>query len=667
MTISQEDAIYEFLDNMADPFNLEMVMAFIRMIDPKKITHLAGDVTEFINHRRLAFSLGNRQWISRRGFFESMPFVISPTKLELLNGILIPGHRCVPFANPNLLPQDYIFQWKGSQISNTTTEGEPEEFYPYYSILGEEYAPQYVASDNPENEDAFNSDPYEDPPEVSINTLDMRNIYRETSFVPGDRFIVNTVSWMKGIFKLERAGAREWKQADLYSWFEAAEAGFEDSFYNLGPGSSTEEQVAYAYWYGQKRMKQIPAYSLEEFLYEKTERIETAPYGIETRFWYAGRDIPDIRGLDGLQYCSEKTGIEFLLCEKKIPISKFVMRAYIQDFIFRGEQDISSLVARIIPPIIQTDPKELKILEDYINHELKELQGSYSPFTDKNAGPIRQRVGELHTAVIELAARLEKENIEHTWLPKQTYIILSQIQSHAAGIMEELDTDESFFTGELEAIDNSLDSMIETYEDIKEMIEEALENFRKKRFSLVRKKSQEDSVWLVQLGIGGTDVWRRIILPEQTSLEELHRIIQNVFMWKSSHVFQFSSETVLDNRITIEELDNRGIMEFLYEYGTKWTVKIILLASYPVVDKEPIRCVAGAGASPPETIGGPLRFKRFISALSAADGTERLGANQELGQNFKPDLFDIESCNRNLNCGFAPETFLNHNRRNNDI
>ena len=654
MTFSQEDAIYDFLDNMADPFDLEMILSFIRLVDSKKISHLADEVADFINDRRLAFSLGSRQWISRRGFFEPMPFVISPTRLELLNGILIPGHRCVPFANPNLLPQEYVFNWKGVQIQNTTTEGEPEEFYPYYSILGEEYAPQYVARDNPENEEAFNSDPYEDPPEVSINTLDMRNIYRETSFIPGDRFIVRTVSWIKGVFRLEKSGANDWDQSDLYLWYEAAEGGFEDSFYNLGPGSSTEEQIAFAYWYAEKRMRQLPAYSLEEFLYNKTERIETTPYGIETRFWYAGREIPDLKGLDGLQYRPERTDIENFLCEKKIPVSELVLQAYIQDHIFRGEKDTASLIERIIPAAIGISSRDRKILDEYIENELNILQESYSPFTDKFTGPVRLRVAELHTAVIELAAKLEKENIDLSWLPKQTYIILSQIQSHAAAIMEDLDTDENFQQGELEAIDNSLDSMIETYEDIKELIEEALENYRKKRFSLVRKTSERDGEWLLQLGIGGTDVWRRIMVPEMTSLEELHRIIQNVFMWKNSQMFQFSGENILDNRITMAELGDQGLIEFLYEYGTKWTVKIILISRNTVTVENPIRCVAGAGASPPETIGGPLRFRRFITALSANNGADRQGANHELGENFKPDDFDLESCNRGLISVLSP-------------
>jgi hypothetical protein len=204
MTVTQEDAFYDFLDSIAEPFTLDDVISFIRMMDPKQTGRLRMELSSLLSSRNLAFRLDSRHWVSRRGCFESVPFVINPTKMELLNGILVPGHRCIPFANPSLLPQEYHFYWKGKPIPTTTTEGSPEEFYPYYALFGEEYAPQYVARDNPENESAFNSDLYEDPPEVAINTLDMRNLYRETSFVPGDHFVVRTRDWKEGSFDLEK-------------------------------------------------------------------------------------------------------------------------------------------------------------------------------------------------------------------------------------------------------------------------------------------------------------------------------------------------------------------------------------------------------------------------------------------------------------------------------
>jgi hypothetical protein len=268
-------------------------------------------------------------------------------------------------------------------------------------------------------------------------------------------------------------------------------------------------------------------------------------------------------------------------------------------------------------------------------------------------GPIRQRVGELHTAVIDIAARLSRGDEDPSWLPRHTFVVLSQIQTHAAGVMEDLDTDDPPPEEELEAMDNSLDSMIETYEDIRGLIEESLEGFRRNKLSLVRPGTSSGmrGEWLLQFSIGGTEVWRRLIVSESCRLEELHRIIQTVFDWKNSQSHRFNAEKVLDTNPSLKELGDQGIVELLYEYGAKWTVRIMFLSRYETEEKKPARCVAGAGAAPPEFIGGPVRFRRFISALEGGNDAERQGAERELGRNFKPGNFDLDACNRNLRSG----------------
>ena len=665
MTAGQEEALYDFLDNATSAFELDEIVTYIKRINPKRINRLAMEVEAYINSRKLAFPAGIKRWVSRRSCFEPLSFVISPARLELVNGILIPGHRCVPFANSSLLPQEYSFFWQGSPIPFTTTEGPPEEFYPFYVIFGEEYAPQYVARDNFENEEAFNSDPYDDPPEVSIKTLDMRNIYRETSFIPGDRFIVRTLNWKTGKFNLEKAGRDEWREEDINSWCEAAENGFENSFNNLGPASCTEEQVAFAYWYGGSRMRNVPALSLENFLYEKTTRIETTAYGIETRFWHTGREIPDRNELDSSDVRPDKTPIEEILDNMKIPVSEFVVQSYIRDSLYRKENDVKFIMDRLIPASMDIDSRDAKFLTDYIESVLEEFQEFYAPFADKDMGPVRQRAGELHTAVIDLAARLGKGDIDSSWLPRHTFIILSQIQSHTASVMEDLDSDETPPEPELEALDNSLDNMIETYEDIKELIDEAMNSFRRNKLAVVRAGINSDIVTgrLVQLSIGGIDVWRRVIVNENSSLGELHRIIQTIFGWRNSQVFKFNAEKIpgetgkapekeLDIDVRIKDLEKQNIIELLYEYGTIWTVRIMVLSRYESPMSKPVRCVAGAGAAPPEFIGGPIKFRKILSALESRNDMERLGARKEIGIEFSPGEFDLESCNRLLNAVF---------------
>jgi hypothetical protein len=650
MSPEHEDALYEFLENVTE-FSLDNVTSFVRMMVRNRIPHLAQEIRDFINLSNIAFKSGEDRWISRRGYFESILFVISPSRLELLNGILIPGHRCIPFANPMLLPHEYTFFWKGKPIPWGTTEGPPDDFYPYYTIFGEEYASQYVARDNPENENAYNSDLYEDPLEVSVHTLDMRNIYRETAFVPGDRFVVKTRDWRKGDFELTRIKKEDWTAEALESWYEAAEVGFVSSFEYLGPGSSTDEQLAFAYWFGSQRMREVPAYSLEEFLYEKTDSIETAAYGIETRFWYAGKDIPDLENLESYLPASDRTLMEEMLFNYGVPISEYVVQSYVRDALYRKEPDIFRIIERVAPPSVGITGQELDNLVDYIYSVYMEFHLDYSMFLDQLMGPIRQRVGELHTAVIDLAARLHKGDINPSWLPKHTFLILSQIQTHAAGILEDLNEDEAPLEVDLEVMDNSLDSMIETYEDIKELIDDALNNFRRNNLSVVKNPQYSSSVsWrIVQLSLGGTNVWRRVVMPGSSRLEELHRIMQVLFGWDNRWPHRFTATVpVQKEEISLEELNAGGFEEILYEYGTAWTVKIMVLSSFEAEKGERIRCVAGEQAAPPLSVEGPLRFKKFLAALAQGNKAEwRLVRGGEY-EDFAPEVFNIEECNNLL-------------------
>ena len=658
MELDQEEALYEFLENATRPFTLEDVTTYVQVAGQKRSKSLVLEIAAYLEARKIAFKQDSRHWVSRRNCFEPAVFVITPTRLELLNGILIPGHRCVPFANPVVLPTRYKFFWNGEPIPATTTEAPPEDLYPFYCIYGEEFAPQYIARDNPKNEEAYNADPYEDPPEVSINTLDMRGIYRECGFVPGDRFIARTLDWKECKFELEKVKRDQWAREDLDEWLKIADNGFEDSFAMLGPASSTEEQIAFAYWYGGKRMREVPAYSLEEYFYEKTNRVEAVPFGIETRFWFAGKEIPDFKKLHNYAVPPDRTYIEDLLFKINIPISEFVILSYIRDAFFRNETDIDKVIDRIIPPIVHLEEEEWNVFAEYIADGMEDFYKGYSLFLDQKAGPIRQRVAELHTAVIELSARLQKGEIEAAWLPRHTFIVLSQIQGHAAALLEDLAFDESPTASDVVAMDNSLDSMIDTFSEIKELISNAMDSFRRSNLTVIHGDEEYGQIWImIQISVSGIDVWRRAIISQECTMEELHSIIQTAMDWKGTMRFRFYIEAqdgspnggrdYLHNKLKLNDVDFRGRKELVYEYGSKWNVNIIIMSSHQGTKDEVCRFTAGEGASPPEHIDGPRHFRKLLTIYEVGSISEKKEAQRELGMDFSAS-FNLDKANRNL-------------------
>jgi hypothetical protein len=667
LTIAQEEALYEFLENSREPFTLKDIAQAVRRVDRSGGARLATQIAHILVTRRLVFESEKNCFLSRRGLFEKAQFVIQPSNEELMNGVLIPGHRCVPFANPQLLPHQYRFYFQGALCPIDSSEGAPEDFYPYYSLFGEEYAPHYLAGDNQDNETAFNLDPDGEPSEVSISSFDMRGIFREIGFVPGDRFVVTCRDWKTGTFNLDHVKGDAWDEADMQAWVAAAENGFFQSFENLGPGHSCEEQLAWAYFYGGERMLRAPAYSLEDFLFRVTEKIDTVPFGIESRFWRTGKDIPDFDGLCGVMTQNDQTQIEELLAQSGIPISEFVIQSFVRDGLYRKEENVKKIVERIIPPTVRIDRWTFDAVYRYAFDIMTEFSATYSLFKDRKMGPVRQRVCELHTAAIDLIARLSKGLIDKTWLPMHTFVVLSQIQNHSASVLEDLDVDDELPEADLVMMEASLDSMIDTYQEMRMLVDEAMANFRQTTFSLVRADGEAGETWLtVQLALGGTDVWRRITVPLAFPLSELQRVIQAVFSWSGHTKSRFSTDyrivssitgrdRTIDQGQTIGFLSDSGLSEFIYEYGHNWTVKAMILSKQDGTEKDKVSCIAGEGAAPDEKIEGPLRFRRLLSNLDNGNPQERKTAVELLGESFNEKKFDIHECNRALTKLFSKE------------
>jgi hypothetical protein len=66
MTPNQEDRLYDFLENVTEPFTLEDVTAFVRTMDSVQMTdsgrteNLPAEIAAHIDSRNVAFRLENR-------------------------------------------------------------------------------------------------------------------------------------------------------------------------------------------------------------------------------------------------------------------------------------------------------------------------------------------------------------------------------------------------------------------------------------------------------------------------------------------------------------------------------------------------------------------------------------------------------------------------------
>jgi hypothetical protein len=147
-------------------------------------------------------------------------------------------------------------------------------------------------------------------------------------------------------------------------------------------------------------------------------------------------------------------------------------------------------------------------------------------------------------------------------------------------------------------------------------------------------------------------VWRRIVVPAGYSFYQLHKAIQGAFGWENSHLFQFSEsgfsdttsygfagEDIDPDRVTIDAKKTKmsGILKkegqtycYIYDFGDDWDHRLTL----EKIESKDISvpwCLDGAGACPPEDVGGMHGYQEMLKVLKKPRHPERAGFIQWLG------------------------------------
>ena len=158
-------------------------------------------------------------------------------------------------------------------------------------------------------------------------------------------------------------------------------------------------------------------------------------------------------------------------------------------------------------------------------------------------------------------------------------------------------------------------------------------------------------------------IWRRIDVPSDATLADVHHILQVAMGWTDSHLHQFEHAGVVyappnpefdnghvdERRITLAQLLRRPKQRLIYEYdfGDSWTHDLVLeeIVDAPI---HAARVTAGAGACPPEDVGGIGGYDRFLDILRHPSHPEHADMTAWIGGSFDPRAFDLDDTNARL-------------------
>lgn len=176
-------------------------------------------------------------------------------------------------------------------------------------------------------------------------------------------------------------------------------------------------------------------------------------------------------------------------------------------------------------------------------------------------------------------------------------------------------------------------------------------------------------VFDMKVSLLGTEpaVWRRVRVPGDFNLRMFHLLLQMVMGWENQHLHEFVSADrkrygdVDGYEPQADELDEKQFLLsdlvsepgdrclYLYDFGDDWVHEVVLEAVSEIGPQdEPLWCLGGEGACPPENCGGAQAYLELLENLSDLDAVGHAEAVGLLGENFDPAAFD---------CGVFNERF----------
>lgn len=171
-------------------------------------------------------------------------------------------------------------------------------------------------------------------------------------------------------------------------------------------------------------------------------------------------------------------------------------------------------------------------------------------------------------------------------------------------------------------------------------------------------------------------VWRRLELPGNVTLPQLHEVVQAAMGWLGGHLHRFRTgkdhrsphfvtqfdleegeDGVPEDGVRLDQLvaSVGDVLGYEYDFGDGWDH---LLKVEAVLDEAPasVRCLGGRMACPPEDCGGPYGYAALAAWVRSGYDDELVpevfgsaaDARDWLPLDWHPDHFDVEEANTAL-------------------
>jgi hypothetical protein len=193
----------------------------------------------------------------------------------------------------------------------------------------------------------------------------------------------------------------------------------------------------------------------------------------------------------------------------------------------------------------------------------------------------------------------------------------------------------------------------------------------------MNKKVNSQSAYVLRASIKGAkpSIWRKLSVPADCTLGELHKILQIAFDWDNGHMhsftinsveygmadmgFDYGNDMADEDSVRLYDLNLQPKQKFsyLYDFGDSWEHEIGVSEIVPAGDEKwdltcP-RCLEGERAGPLEDSGGIWGYEDMLEIL-ADPNHEEYEETHDWAGDVDPEYVDIEEINARLEQVFKP-------------
>lgn len=491
MTSKTYKLISEYLNQHDTPFTAHEFQSYLKNNGGQKIP--ISEIFQLLFDSELVFPLEEDLFITRAGVFLGRWFSFKPSKEEVQKGQILIGHRSIPFTNPECSPDNFEVYVNDKIVKSESCTFSMNLAMDVYALFGEGYIIPTLFGDSNNKNLTLKNFQYNMPQEITLTSWPLDKIADKQKFKYGDRILCRVIDWGYNVIEMQvqKNHVKDMTLTDeaieREEWYTDFENAFLESFDRHGPLSSIDEQLAVLYLENQEELCIKNCGSAEECLLHTT-KLAFQTFGVETRIWRKGEIVPYVG-----KWVLEEDVKDIILKDISSGFSPGIIDSYLKNNMYLKSKGletyrIEELINNAFPFIQEKDILYNKMIIENIKKRADEIEKEYNQFNDYHIAPVRKKMVELYSEIVELFTNLGISNIDAREFPQQDLVILSQLYGHICRMLEEINNPYLCEKIPIDDITISLDGMEETFNEIGSVLYESLKNLRYKNFSVLNGK-----------------------------------------------------------------------------------------------------------------------------------------------------------------------------------